>query len=306
MANLTFSDLVTEVCAHTGLDSSDATNKTNVYRWINYTQQDLCARWPWSFMLGREAIATIPDYTTGTVAVSAGGTAVTGTSTVWTTTHGDGSYYIQFLGSNDWYRVSARGSNTGITIETAYQGTTALTVATYILRKIFYSLSSTCDKILDIRNWNTPLKLVQIDPRGLDSIRPNPQSNGPSYGYVTYGYDSTGNVQISPYPFPSDSRLFEIRTHKRPTDMVVSTTETPSIPNKYAHVLAWGAIAVAFAYKTNFEAAALWSSKFEQKIKDMQRQDRQSEDYQPVLESIDSVNVSKYLSLGDQYPVVTG
>ena len=36
MANLTFSNLVSEVMAHLGLDSTDSTNQTNVYRWINY------------------------------------------------------------------------------------------------------------------------------------------------------------------------------------------------------------------------------------------------------------------------------
>jgi hypothetical protein len=301
MANLAFSDILLDVYAVCGFDSSDATLVTNVTRWANYVQQDLCARWPWSFMLGREAIATIPDYSTGTVAVSASGTTVTGTSTVFTTTHGDGSYYIQFSGANDWYRVSARASNTSLTIETAYLGTTNLTGSSYTLRKIFYSLSSTADRILDVRNWDTPLKMVQVDPRGLDGIRPNPQSSGPSYGYMTYGYDSSGNLQISPYPFPNDARLFEIRTHKRPTDGSIS------IPNKYAHIIAWGTNALGFAYKQDFEKAALWSQKFEQKINDMKKQDRQSEDYAPVLQSIDSnFTATRWQTLGDQYPIVTG
>jgi len=88
MSNLTFSNLVSEVFAHLGLDSTDTTNQTNVYRWINYVQQDICSRWPWPFLLAREAIATIPDYTTGTASTTNGSASVTGTSTVWTTTQG--------------------------------------------------------------------------------------------------------------------------------------------------------------------------------------------------------------------------
>lgn len=292
--------------AHTGLDSTDSTNQTNVYRWINYCAQDLCARWPWSFMQGRETITTIPDYTTGTVSVSAAGTAVTGVSTVWTATHGDGSYYIQFSSAHDWYKVASRSSGTSITLDTAYAPTTALSAGTYILRKFFYSLSSTADRILDIRNWNTPMKLVQVDARTIDSINPNAQSTNSSYGYIAYGVDSSANLVISPYPFPSDGRLFEVRTYKRPIDMVVTTTETVSIPNKYAHVLAWGAIAVGFAFRQKFQEAALWSAKFEAKIADMKKEDRRSEDYTPVLRSIDSTQRSRWLQMPDSYPAITG
>lgn len=305
MANLTFTDLQNEVYAHTGLDSSDATNIANVNRWINYAQQDICARWPWTFMEGRESIVTIPDYSTGTVSVSSGSATVTGAGTTFTTAHGDGTYYMQFSGSNDWYRVSARASNTSVTIEQPYAGTTNLSASAFILRKIFYSLSSACDRIIDIRNWQTPLKIVQVDARTLDDIRPNPQSTNSSYGYLAWGYDSSGNIQVSPYPFPSDARLLEIRTNKRPVDMS-SGSDSPSVPNKYAHVLAWGAISVGYAFLRKFDIAEAWSSRTEGRIADMKREFRMSEDYQPVMRSIDSVQRAKWISLPEQYPVVTG
>jgi len=64
---------------------------------VNFVQQDLCARWL-AVYAGREAIATIPDYSR-TVDISNAGTAVTGHSTVFTTTQGDGTYFIQFAGN---------------------------------------------------------------------------------------------------------------------------------------------------------------------------------------------------------------
>src|ERR1700730_14621147 len=95
MANLTFIDIQNDVFAHTGLDSTDSTSQTNVKRWCNYVQQDICARWPWQFLEGRETIATIPDYTTGTVSINNGSTTVTGTGTSFTSTQGNGTYFIQ-------------------------------------------------------------------------------------------------------------------------------------------------------------------------------------------------------------------
>lgn len=305
MANLTFSDLVSECMAHLGLDSTDATNQANVYRWINYVQQDFCSRWPWPFMLGREAVATVPDYSTGTVDISNLGTTVTGHSTAFTSTHGDGTYFIQFLGTNDFYRVSARSSATSLTIETAFQGS-ALSSVTYILRKFFYSLSSSADEVIDVRNLNTPIKLIQADLRSIDTINPLVQSTSPGYAYMMSGVDSSGNNVFMPYPFPNDARLFEFRTKKRPVDMVVTTTETPSVPNKYAHLLAWGAIAIGFAYLRKLEDASAWNSKFENRVAMIKKEYRQSEDNQPILQSIDSVSRSRWIQFPSSYPVVNG
>jgi hypothetical protein len=298
MANLTFANLQDEVYTHSGLDSSDSTNQTNVSRWLNYVQQDICSRWPWPFMESRESIVTVPDYTTGTVSVTSGSTTVNGTLTVFTTTMAAGQYYIQFDGSNDWYKIATRVSDLQITIENGYAGTSDLTDSTFIVRKFFYSLSSACDRIVDIRNWNTPLKLTNVDPRTLDDLRPNPQSTNSSYGYLCWGYDSSGNVQVSPYPFPSDARLLELRTIKRPTDDAIS------IPNKYAHLIAFGAISIAFAWLRRFDVAQIWNAKFEQRIGEMKTEYRLTEDEQQVMKSIDSVTRSKWLSLPEEYPVV--
>lgn len=299
MANLTFSDLENEVYAHTGLDSSDATNTTNVDRWLNYSQQEICARWPWPFLESRESIVTIPDYTTGTVSVASGSQTVTGVGTVFTTTMAAGQYWIQFAGSNDWYLITARASNTSITIEQPYQPTTNLSAATYIVRKKYYSLSSSCDRVVDILNQATPLKLIQVDPRTIDDLRPNPQSTNSSYGYLMWGIDSSGNIQVVPYPFPSDARVFELKTIKRPVDGSVS------IPNKYAHIIAWGAISVGYAFLRKLDMAEPWSAKFEQRIAQMKSEYRMSEDEQFIMRSIDSVQRAKWIQMPEQYPVVT-
>lgn len=299
MANLTFSDLENEIYAHCGLDSTDATNVTNVDRWLNYVQQDLCARWPWTFMESREAIITTPDYTTGTVSVNSGNGTVTGVGTAFTSTMAAGQYFIQFSGSNDWYNITTFGSATSIAITPLYQGGNNLSGAAFIVRKIFYSLSANCDRIIDIRNQATPLKLIEVDPRTLDDLRPNPQSTNSSYGYVTWGVDSSGNLQISPYPFPSDGRVFELRTLKRPVDGSIS------IPNKYAHLIAWGALAVGFAFLRKFDMAQEWNAKFEGRVAEMKKEYRMSEDNQPVMRSIDSVQRAKWISMPESYPVVT-
>jgi hypothetical protein len=301
VANLTFSDLLSEVYDQTGLDSTDSANVTRATRWLNYVQQDICARWPWPFMQGREDISTVADVVNaGTVSVNLGNTSVTGVGTGFTSTMASGQYFIQFAGGNSWYKIATAPTETSLTIDLAYQGTTNLVGGTYIIRKFFYSLSSAADRIIDIRNWNTPLKLIMCDPRQIDDLRPNPQDTNSSYGYVMWGVDSSGNIQFTPYPFPSDARVFEIRTNLRPVDGSVS------IPNKYAHIIAFGATSVGFAYLRKFDEAAAWGQKFETRLMQMKSEYRMSEDSQPILRSIDSVQRAKWIQMPESYPVITG
>lgn len=70
---------------------------------------------------------SIEDYTTGTVAVSNGGTTITGTGTAWTPTTNiqNESRWIQISqtkGDNLWYQVSSVDSATQITLVEPYQG----------------------------------------------------------------------------------------------------------------------------------------------------------------------------------------
>jgi hypothetical protein len=280
----TFTQLQTDIFNLAGMDANDTNSATLVQRWINVTQQDVASRWPWNFLRSREVITTIPDYTTGTVSVANGGTTVTGSGTTFTSTMV--GYFIQFSGSNDWYKITAYTSATSITIETAYAGTT-LSGATHTIRKFFYSLSSSADRILDIRNENTPMKLVEVDPRTLDAAAPNPSATNSPYSFCCYGYDSSGNIQITPYPFPNDARLLEIRTIKRVSDMS-SSSDVSVIPTKWHHVLVAGSAAWAFMYLRKPDLATQWKSEYERIVTTMTQQGRTSEDEGFVLNSVDS------------------
>lgn len=292
---LTYANLETEVYLQTGLTSSD---QTAVDRWLDIAQNDICSRWPWTFMLGRETVVTVVDKTAGTVSVSAGGTAVTGVSTAFAST--DVGSFIQFQGQNDWYKITAVTPTTSLTIGTAYAQTTSLAAgSTYKIRKFFYSLSSSADRIIDIRSWNTPVKLIQVDARSLDMLVPLMPATGASYAYIAYGVDSSGNLQITPYPFPSDARLLEVRTTTKPISGSIS------IPDKYSYVMAFGANALAFAFLRKMDLAAGWSQKYEQKISQMKQEDRRSEDYQPMLQSIDGFPQTTFQALPGSYPIVS-
>lgn len=257
-------------------------------------------RYPWPFLESRESVATVSDKTDGTVSVSSGATAVTGVATSFAAT--DIGSYIQFEDSNDWYRISARSSTTGITIDKAYVESAALSGGTYTIRKFFYSLSSSVDRILTIKNWDTAIRLVEIDFGTLDFISGAHMAVGTSSAYAAYGLDSSGNTQIMFYPFPSDLRIFEVRYVKRLSDLSADA-DLSVIPAKWHHVLIEGALVFGYRYLRKFDLSREWLTTYLGHIDLMKQNCKQSLDEIPVFRSIDQNYHSKWINLPGEFPV---
>lgn len=69
--------------------------------------------------------STNSNYTTGTISVTNGSATVTGSGTSWSTsTNAEAGEYIK-LPDGKWYKITAIASNTSITVEVSYQGSTA-------------------------------------------------------------------------------------------------------------------------------------------------------------------------------------
>lgn len=296
-----FSILQTECFQQLGLDSSDTTNIALVKRWVNICQQDIAMRYPWPFLETRESIASVLDKTAGTVSVTSGATTVTGVGTAFATT--DIGSYIQFAGQNDWYRISAFSSTTSITIDKAYVESSNLSAGTYVIRKFLYSLSSSVDRILTIKNWDTAIRLVETDFGTMDWISGVNNAVGASSAYAAYGLDSSGNTQITFYPFPSDLRIFEVRYLKRLTDMSADA-DLSVVPAKWHHVLIEGALVYGFRYLRKFDLSNVWAQTYLGHLDMMQKHCKQSLDEVPVLRSIDSQVGNEWIRFPGDYPVL--
>jgi hypothetical protein len=70
------------------------------------------------------------DYSTGTVVVTNNSTTVTGTSTAFTAAMV--GRWFKFDNDGDWYRITSRTSDTVITLESVFEGSTA-TTNTYVI-----------------------------------------------------------------------------------------------------------------------------------------------------------------------------
>jgi hypothetical protein len=89
---------------------------------------------------------------------------------------------------------------------------------------------------------------------------------------------------------------------------MVNSGDLPTIPNKWSHIIGFGACALGFMFLRKKEQTQMWETLFEKKIEDMMSQERTSEDSSPILQSIDSGMGSSenWLQMPDNYPPVQG
>lgn len=235
-----FTSLKTRVAEETGLDLTNDATKLGV--WVNEAYRFLAGMREWPWLLKTSAIQTVTDITSLTASVNAASTAVTLSATYTPTLAND--YYIQFSTTDDWYLITAHTAGTdAVTITPAYQGSTNLSAGTCTIRKVFYSLASDVDRIIDMRQTVTDRQLVYIDPRTFDRQLPDPTATGTSYAYMLLGLDSSRSWRASFYPIPSAKTNILYRYYQKITDLSASDS-VPIIPDKFHQAIVFTALAM--------------------------------------------------------------
>lgn len=233
--------MIARVANATGLDAS--TDAAVITAWLNqaYQQVSGAADWPW--LLTNATMQTETQITTGTVTISAG--ATTGTLSVAAPASVATNYMIQFTGqSDDWYIITVNNTPfTAFTINVPFVGTSNYTAGAYIIRRVFYSIPTAIDRIIDLRQAITDIAIPLIDPRDYDRILPDPQNTGtPVYAYLT-GMTSAGVWQLGFDPIPSAIINIQMRGYQKITELS-SGGDTPLIPAKWHSVLVFMALAL--------------------------------------------------------------
>lgn len=238
---LSYADVATEAAGRLRLDQNDSSLSTLINGWVNQTIQDIHSRHDWFWALNRAIVQTVIDKTAGTVSVSAGATAVTGSGTAFDSL--DEGKFIQFQNSNDWYRISSVSSATALVIEGGYNGTSALSAGTYSIRKLFYSMPSTAEKILTVTQAQTWKKLRPIHFRDYDTLNTFSDSTGKATAYFVYGLDSSGYLRFSIMPHADEAYNLEVRFKVKATESALTL-----VPEKWRNVYVDGTIMRGLEY----------------------------------------------------------
>lgn len=303
-----FLTLQKELAAQVGLNYTISSQATLLKRWINTSQQIIFSLWDWPFLRSSNplVVQTVPDYTTGTVATTAGSTTIT-FSTAPTDVNGSNvsvaGRFIQTSSSNDWYRITAHTSaTTTATLEAAAINTDS--AATFIVRKFYYSTSSAVDRILQIRQSIMPYQLTETGLEYFQSVNPDFLSNGTPRFFMMAGIDSSNYPQFRVWPNPDAVINLYIDYLKTATDLS-SDSDVSIIPAKWhTSVLLEGAKVQAFSFDDDTRLANS-QALFQQGIESMRQEYEESLNRHRVVLPIDEQPTGAnlgYLPLPFNYP----
>lgn len=248
----TFLTLQQEVAAQVGLDQTQTSYATLLKRWINNAQQLVLRAYEWPFLRNPTplVIQTVPDYSTGTVATTAGSTSIT-FSVAPTDVNGNNvsvsGRFIQTSSSKDWYRITAHTSGTtAATLEIAAINTAS--AATLTIRKMYYSTSTSVDRIIQVWQDILPYQMLESTPEYFQSFNPGFLSSGPPRICLVAGVDSIGAPQFRLWPNPDAVINLRIDYFPVATDLVADA-DISIIPAKWhTTVLVEGAKAQAYSF----------------------------------------------------------
>lgn len=232
----TFLVLQQELAAQVGLDQTVSAQATLLKRWLNNAQQMVLRAYEWPFLRNPTSlvIQTVPDYTTGTVVTTAGSTSITFSTTPKDVNGNNVSVsgrYLQTSSSNDWYRITAHTS--GTTTATLEIGaiTTAAT-ATLTIRKVYYSTSTSVDRIIQVWQDVLPYQMIETSPEYFQSFNPGFLGTGPARICLVTGVDSTGAPQFRLWPNPDSVMNIRVDYFPVATDMSADS-DVSVIPAKW-------------------------------------------------------------------------
>lgn len=267
----TFLTLQQELGAQVGLDQTVSSQATLLKRWLNNSQQMVLRTFEWPFLRSPTplVIQTVPDYTTGTVATTAGSTSITFSSVPKDVNGNNVSVsgrFIQTSSSMDWYRITAHTSGTtAATLEIGAITTAA--AATLTIRKMYYSTSTSVDRIIQVWQDVLPYQMMESTPEYFQSFNPGFLGTGPARICLVAGVDSTGAPQFRLWPNPDSVMNLRIDYFPVATDMVLDA-DVSVIPAKWhTTILIEGAKAQAFNFLDDSrfkDSVALFDSMIEE------------------------------------------
>ncbi len=244
---MNFLDIQTRVAQETGMDLT--TDSSLIKAWVNGAYQQLSGFFEWPWLLTNFTIQTEADITALTATVSAASSSVTLSSTVAYSLAGN--YMIKFTGTgqtSDWYQVSTHTAGTAaLTLNVPYVGTSTLTAGACTIRKVYYNLPTNIDRLSDLRQSITKLKIELIDKITFDKMVPDPDNTGtPTYAYLS-GMSTTvatqGAWQLSFYPLPSAVVNIQGRGYSTVTELSADA-DIPLLPTKWHGALVFLALAL--------------------------------------------------------------
>jgi len=182
--------------------------------------------------------------------------------------------------------AAALAGTTALTISPAYAGAT-VTVDDCTIRRVYYSLASDVDRVIDVYEAIQDRQLTYVDPRELDYQVPDPTRSGTPYAYTLLGFDTSNQWRMHFYPIPDDVINIQYRYYKRVTDLS-SDADIPVLPAKWHMGIVFTALAMfAHPYIDDSRMASA-ESRARQVVGEMMKQQSPLPDKHTPIQTWDS------------------
>jgi len=251
-----FSDLYTDLSNRVQVSTGVTATENIAKRYINTALKDahigFGEYFPWCWRRG--TLRTHAAYTTGTVAVTNGSTTVTGTNTAWATANAYAENNARVGGKiiiegSEVYEVTAVGSDTSLTIGTAYIGDTDSGLS-YTYFEDEYALASDFSRPISFESFsdNMDVPLISLQEFRRAFPRNNVTGKPKTATLLTLGPSSTVGTRrrvrfyrppdatyLIPYSYVTD--LLAMTSAGATATDLVNDADQPIVPYGYRHAI---------------------------------------------------------------------
>lgn len=195
-------------------------------------------RWPW--LITEANIGVNGTYTTGTVSINDGTTALTGVGTSWSPTW---RYKRLFIGSNTDYEIASFTNATTATLKSAINTGQNWSGATYTIFQNTYALPADFDSGAELLIVNPRIRyrLLKLPRATMETRSVSLGVYFQSYqdSWADAGYDETNKVYLIKFsPNPGSTTEYKLIYRRRVPDLA-AVADTTFIPESFDEALVY-------------------------------------------------------------------
>lgn len=259
----TYSDLYTDLQNRTRVTTGVTATENQAKRYINIALQDIHLAFdyklPWAER--RAVLRTHAPYSTGTVSIPVGSTALTGGSTLWNTANAYSENNmrvggkVRLSGGADLYTVTTVTNDTAAVLGSKYVGSADLSGAEYIYFEDEYALASDFLRPVDMQSFTDDHSIPLIGRNEWRRRYPRPNVSGRPKAAAILDLSFNGSAtpvrKVVLYPYPDQvyllpytyiSNAIAVTALGVEGTALSGDTDQPTMPLRYRHAIVFHAL----------------------------------------------------------------
>ena len=252
-------------------DAPGVTATSNIAdRYVNLALHDMHIGDNFSWAIRDAILVTHPTYTTGTVSIDQGATALVGVGTAWATNNVFGQANarnggkLKLGGVSDVYEVSGTPTALAITLRSRFTGAdlTVASATTYTYFEDEYDLASDFFRPVDLRQFSDPADIQLIPPTQFRrSYLRNSTTGTPKVATIFDDPFGTTTARVMRVQFhPAPDKAYTIPYFYVTTNLAVSSagaaqtqltaaSDEPIVPLRYRHLILYHSLYLWWSHR---------------------------------------------------------